>query len=96
MNDRPWLDPIIDGLQALRCAVCGAGFERSAMRGVANGSSRAVVEITCGRCGERVIAIIDGSAVPPERPIVVDDVLEAHERLAPAGVTLASLLRASR
>ena len=88
MNGLGWLDGIFG---SVRCANCGAAYDRTDVNVVGNRDEYWFLRCVCHTCGTQGVGVVivrevevkasDEQAVPGETPLVVDDVLSAHELL---------------
>ncbi len=86
MNSLGWLDGIFG---SVRCANCGAAYDRSDVNVVGNRDEYWFLRCVCHTCGTQGVGVVIVREVemttaerPAEaRPFNVDDVLTAHELL---------------
>lgn len=86
MRGLGWLEGIFG---TVRCANCGAVYERTDVSVVGNRDEYWFVRCTCHSCGTQGIGVVIvkevlsavTEPVPEGRPLQVDDVLSAHEML---------------
>jgi hypothetical protein len=86
VNSLGWLDGIFG---SVRCANCGAAYDRSDVNVVGNRDEYWFLRCVCHTCGTQGVGVVWVREVParPEAPsdgeiaFTVDDVLSAHEVL---------------
>lgn len=86
MNGLGWLDGIFS---SVRCANCGAAYDRSDVNVVGNRDEYWFLRCVCHTCGTQGVGVVivrevqvrPDNAGDGEIPLTVDDVLSAHELL---------------
>lgn len=87
MNGLGWLDGIFG---SVRCANCGAAYDRTDVNVVGNRDEYWFLRCVCHTCGTQGVGVVivhevevkAGEIAPTgETPLGVDDVLSAHELL---------------
>jgi hypothetical protein len=88
MNGLGWLDGIFG---SVRCANCGAAYDRTDVNVVGNRDEYWFLRCVCHTCGTQGVGVVivrevevkatEEQHAPGETPFVVDDVLSAHELL---------------
>lgn len=91
MNGLGWLDGIFG---SVRCANCGAAYDRTDVNVVGNRDEYWFLRCVCHTCGTQGVGVVivrevevkAGEVAPTgETPLGVDDVLSAHELLRDYG-----------
>lgn len=85
MNSLGWLDGIFG---SVRCANCGAAYDRGDVSVVGNRDEYWFLRCVCHTCGTQGVGVVivrevqtGADATPGELALGVDDVLSAHEVL---------------
>jgi hypothetical protein len=86
MQEPRWL---IDQFAEARCVSCGARYERASVKILGNTDDYWFVQVVCPACGAQGLGVAIVRSVDPalaedtvgERPIEMDEVLDAHDLL---------------
>jgi hypothetical protein len=88
VNGLGWLDGIFG---SVRCANCGAAYDRTDVNVVGNRDEYWFLRCVCHTCGTQGVGVVivrevevktsEERSAPGEIPLAVDDVLSAHELL---------------